>query len=110
MSGRWLQRNGPGSAAYALLLLLSSAGHAAWGVPTDTVVHQTPSIYETHSGPARMIEHLSFFVLANHSRDFYRGRFAFGVRYRPLTGSAIPTMTASRPRSMAVPRSSWPGP
>ena len=63
MSGRWLQRNGPGSAAYALLLLLSSAGHAAWGVPTDTVVHQTPSIYETHSGPARMIEHLSFFVL-----------------------------------------------
>ena len=63
MSGRLLQRSGPGSAAYALLLLLSSAGHAAWGVPTDTVVHQTPSIYETHSGPARMIEHLSFFVL-----------------------------------------------
>ena len=63
MSGRWLHRRGPGSAAYALLLLLSSAGHAAWGVPTDTVVHQTPSIYQTHSGPARMIEHLSFFVL-----------------------------------------------
>ena len=84
MSGGWLQRKGPGSAAYALLLLLSSAGHAAWGVPTDTVVHQTPSIFEPHSGPALMIHHLSFFVHSNHGRDFYRGGFAFGVRYRPL--------------------------
>jgi cytochrome c oxidase subunit 2 len=63
MSGEWLQRKGPGSAAYALLLLLSSAGHAAWGAPTDNVVHQTPSIFEPHSGPAQTIYHLSLFVM-----------------------------------------------
>jgi cytochrome c oxidase subunit 2 len=63
MSGRWLQRKGPGSAAYALLLLLSSAGRAAWALPTDNVVHQTPSIFEPHSGPAQTIYHLSLFVM-----------------------------------------------
>src|ERR1700683_2771464 len=63
MSGRWLQRKGPGSAAYALLLLLSSAGHAAWAAPTDKVVYQTPSIFEPHSGPAQTIYHLSLFVM-----------------------------------------------
>jgi cytochrome c oxidase subunit II len=59
----WLQRKGPGKAAYALLLLLSSAGHAAWGAPTSTVVHEVPSIFQPHSGPANMINHLSLFVL-----------------------------------------------
>ena len=63
MSGRLLQRPRPRAAAYALLLLLSCACHAAWGAPTETVVHQTPSIFEPHSGPTRLIEHLSFFVL-----------------------------------------------
>src|ERR1700734_1145571 len=63
MSGRWLQRKGPGSAAYALLLLLSCAGHAAWAAPTDNIVYQTPSIFDPHSGPARMIHGLSLFVL-----------------------------------------------
>jgi cytochrome c oxidase subunit 2 len=63
MFGRWLQRKGPGPAAYALLLLLSCAGHAAWAAPSDNIVHQTPSIFEPHSGPAQLIEHLSFFVL-----------------------------------------------
>jgi cytochrome c oxidase subunit II len=58
-----LQRKGPGPAAYALLLLLSSAAHAAWGAPTDTVVYQTPNIFEPHSGPAKMIHGLSLFVL-----------------------------------------------
>jgi cytochrome c oxidase subunit II len=63
MFGGWLQRKGPGPAAYALLLLLSRAGHAAWGAPTDNIVYQTPSIFDPHSGPAHLIEHLSFFVL-----------------------------------------------
>jgi heme/copper-type cytochrome/quinol oxidase subunit 2 len=63
MSGGWLQRKGPGSAAYALLLLLSGAGHAAWALPTDNVVYQTPSIFEPHSGPALLIHHLSLFVM-----------------------------------------------
>jgi cytochrome c oxidase subunit 2 len=63
MSGGWLQRKGPGLAAYALLLLLSSAGHAAWAAPTDKVVYQTPSIFEPHSGPAQTIYHLSLFVM-----------------------------------------------
>jgi cytochrome c oxidase subunit II len=62
MFGGWLQRNGPG-AICGLLLLLSSAGHAAWGAPTDTIVHQTPSIFEPHSGPAQTIYHLSLFVM-----------------------------------------------
>ena len=63
MFGGWLQRKGPGPAAYALLLLLSSAGHAAWGAPTDNVVHQTPSIFDPHSGPAHTIYGLSLFVM-----------------------------------------------
>jgi cytochrome c oxidase subunit II len=57
------QRKGPGPAAYALLLLLSQAAHAAWGLPTDTVVHQTPSTFNPQSGPAQMIHHLSLFVM-----------------------------------------------
>jgi cytochrome c oxidase subunit II len=56
-------RKGPLRAAYALLLLLSHAGHAAWGAPADNVVYQTPNIFEPHSGPARMIRSLSFFVI-----------------------------------------------
>ncbi len=63
MSGRWLPRQGPRQAAYALLLLLSCAGHAAWGAPTSNIVYQTPNTFEPHSGPAQMIEHLSFFVI-----------------------------------------------
>ena len=63
MFGGWLQRKGPGPAAYALLLLLSCAGHAAWGAPTDNIVHQTPSTFDPHSGPAQMIHHLSLFVM-----------------------------------------------
>ena len=63
MSARRQQRKGPGPAAYALLLLLSGAGHAAWGAPTDNVVQQTPSIFDPHSGPARMIYGLSLFVM-----------------------------------------------
>ena len=63
MSRRWLQRPGPRQAAYALLLLLSCAGHAAWAVPTDNIVYQTPSIFDPHSGPALLIHHLSFFVM-----------------------------------------------
>src|SRR6201996_6841301 len=63
MFGGWLQRRGPGKAAYALLLLLSSVAHAAWGLPTDTVVHQTPSTFDPHSGPAHMIHNLSLFVI-----------------------------------------------
>ncbi len=63
MSGRWLQRKGPGSAAYALLLLLSSAGHAAWAAPTDNIVYQTPNTFEPHSSPALLIHHLSLFVI-----------------------------------------------
>jgi cytochrome c oxidase subunit II len=63
MFGAWLQRKGPGIAAYALLLLLSSVGHAAWGLPTDTVIHQTPNTFDPHSGPAHMIHNLSLFVI-----------------------------------------------
>jgi cytochrome c oxidase subunit 2 len=58
---RWLQRNGPGPAAYAMLFLLSAA--VAWGAPTDSIVHQTPSTFDPHSGPALMIHHLSLFVI-----------------------------------------------
>jgi cytochrome c oxidase subunit 2 len=46
---------------YALLFLLSCA--AAWGAPTDSVVHQTPSTFDPHSGPALMIHGLSLFVI-----------------------------------------------
>src|ERR1700728_5036565 len=63
MSGRWLQRKGPGSAVYALLLLLSNAGRTAWAVPADTIVNQTPSTFDPHSGPALLIHHLSLFVM-----------------------------------------------
>jgi cytochrome c oxidase subunit 2 len=59
----WLQRKGPMTAVYALLLVLSSAGHAAWGIPTNSVVYQTPSTFEPHSAPARLIQHLSYFVI-----------------------------------------------
>jgi cytochrome c oxidase subunit II len=59
----WLQRRGPGPAAYALLLLFSSASHAAWGVPTNSVVYQTPNTFAPQSAPARLIQHLSFFVI-----------------------------------------------
>jgi cytochrome c oxidase subunit II len=62
MFGGWLQRKGPG-AIYGLLLLLSSAGHAAWAAPTDSVVYQTPSTFDPHSGPALLIHHLSLFVM-----------------------------------------------
>jgi cytochrome c oxidase subunit II len=61
MSESSLRRKGPGPAAYALLLLLSCA--QAWGLPTDTVIHQTPTIFDPHSGPAQMIHHLSLFVM-----------------------------------------------
>src|SRR5450631_2881039 len=61
MFRRWLQRKGPGPAAYALLCLLSGA--IAWGAPTDSTVHQTPSTFDPHSGPALMIHHLSLFVI-----------------------------------------------
>jgi cytochrome c oxidase subunit 2 len=63
MGGGWLQRKGPGPAAYALLLLLSSVGHAAWAVPTDDIVYQTPSTFDPHSGPAQLIHNLSLFVI-----------------------------------------------
>jgi cytochrome c oxidase subunit 2 len=61
MSGGWLQRKGP--VAYGLLLLLSSAGHAAWAAPTDNIVYQTPNTFAPHSGPAQLIHHLSLFVI-----------------------------------------------
>jgi cytochrome c oxidase subunit 2 len=63
MFGRRLQRKEPRPAAYALLLLLSSVGHAAWGAPTSNTVYQTPSIFNPHSGPTQMTYHLSLFVL-----------------------------------------------
>jgi cytochrome c oxidase subunit 2 len=60
----WLQRIVPGPAAFALLLLLvGAAAHAAWGAPTNSIVYQTPNTFAPHSGPARMIEHFSFFVI-----------------------------------------------
>jgi cytochrome c oxidase subunit II len=62
MFGRWLQRKGPGLAAYALLLLCG-ASHAAWAAPTDNIVYQTPSTFDPHSGPALLIHHLSLFVM-----------------------------------------------
>jgi cytochrome c oxidase subunit 2 len=63
MSAEWLHRKGTRQAAYALLLLLSHAGHAAWGAPTDTPVYQTPNTFIPRSGSAEMIHHLSLFVL-----------------------------------------------
>jgi cytochrome c oxidase subunit II len=63
MFGQWLQRKGPGPAVYALLLLLSFAGHAAWAAPSDNIVYQTPSIFSPHSGPAQLIHNLSLFVI-----------------------------------------------
>jgi cytochrome c oxidase subunit 2 len=63
MSGGWRMRKWPGSAAYALLLLLSVAGRAAWAVPSDNIVYQTPSTFQPHSGPALLIHHLSLFVI-----------------------------------------------
>jgi cytochrome c oxidase subunit II len=64
----WLHRKGPGPAAYALLFLLSGA--VAWGAPTDSIVHQTPSTFDPHSGPALMIHHLSLFVIQITSAIF----------------------------------------
>jgi cytochrome c oxidase subunit 2 len=63
MLRRWLQRKGPGPAVYALLLLLSSAGHTAWAAPNDNIVYQTPSTFSPHSGPAQLIHNLSLFVI-----------------------------------------------
>jgi cytochrome c oxidase subunit 2 len=63
MFAGWLQRKGLGPAAYALLLLLNQAGHAAWGAPSDNIVYQTPSTFDPHSGPALMIHHLALFVI-----------------------------------------------
>jgi cytochrome c oxidase subunit 2 len=63
MFGGWQERKGPGSAVFALLLLLSCASHAAWGAPTNNIVYQSPNTFDPHSGPARMIERLSFFVI-----------------------------------------------
>jgi cytochrome c oxidase subunit II len=63
MSGGWQKRKGPGSAAYALLLLLSRAGHAAWAAPADNIVYQTPNTFVPHSGPAHLIHNLSLFVI-----------------------------------------------
>ncbi len=61
MSGRWLQRKGPGLAVLLLLPLL--AAHAALGAPAGNIVYQTPSTFEPHSGPALLIRHLSLFVI-----------------------------------------------
>jgi cytochrome c oxidase subunit 2 len=63
MFGGSLQRKGPGNAVYALLLLLSCVGHAAWGAPTDAIVHSIPNTFDPHSGPAHMIQNLSLFVI-----------------------------------------------
>ena len=56
-----LQRTGSGSAAFALLFVLSCA--AAWAAPANSIVYQTPSTFDPHSGPALMIHHLSLFVV-----------------------------------------------
>jgi cytochrome c oxidase subunit 2 len=56
-----LQRRGPGSAAYALLFVLSCA--TAWAAPANSIVYQTPSTFDPHSGPALTIHHLSLFVV-----------------------------------------------
>ena len=63
MPGKWRQHNGPGSAAYALLLLLSCAAHQAWGAPSDHLVYQVPSTLHPQSGPAHLIHNLSLFVM-----------------------------------------------
>jgi cytochrome c oxidase subunit 2 len=63
MSQRSQQRKGPGSAAYALLLLMSCIAHTAWAVPSDNIVYQTPSTFAPHSGPAHLIHNLSLFVI-----------------------------------------------
>src|SRR6201991_4778240 len=68
MYRRWLQRKRHGHAACALLFLLCST--VAWGVPIDSVVHQTPSTFDPHSGPALMIHHLSLFVIQITSAIF----------------------------------------
>jgi cytochrome c oxidase subunit II len=70
MSAGLLHRRGSRNAAYALLLFLCLAGHAAWGAPTDTIVRQTPSTFDPHSGPALMIHHLSLFVIQVTSAIF----------------------------------------
>jgi cytochrome c oxidase subunit 2 len=60
MTAGWWKRK---RFSYALLLLLISAAHAAWAAPNSPIVYQTPNIFSPHSGPAKMIEHLSFFVI-----------------------------------------------
>ena len=84
MFRRWLQRKGPGPAAYALLFLLSCAGHAAWAAPTDSIVHQTPSTFDPHSGPALMIHHLSLFVIQITAAIFIVVASLLAVRGGPL--------------------------
>src|ERR1700760_1644796 len=61
LAGKWFEHRRLASAL--CLLLVVCAVHAAWAVPSDPVVYQTPSIYSPHSGPANMIAHLSYFVL-----------------------------------------------
>lgn len=82
MAAGWVQRKVP---AYALLVLLSCATHVAWGAPSDKIIYQTPSIFEPHSGPANMIEHLSFFIIETTGAIFIvvGGLLAYViVRYR----------------------------
>src|ERR1700688_3897812 len=57
------QRKGPGPAGYGLLLALARPPPPAWGAPADSIVYQTPSTFDPHSGPAQMIHHLSLFVI-----------------------------------------------
>jgi cytochrome c oxidase subunit II len=63
MAAGLLPRLGSKRAAFTVLLLLCLVGTAAWALPSDTVVHQTPNTFDPHSGPAQMIHHLSLFVM-----------------------------------------------
>ena len=64
MSGGGRQLRGSRLAAHALLLLLlSGLGHAAWAAPSNNILYQTPSTFDPHSGPAHLVQNLSFFVI-----------------------------------------------